>query len=101
LEHVVARIGRLRDAAELEGKLLIVKILGHTDRSGGETRNIKLSQHRSERIAAFLVSKDIDSKNLEAVGLGANAPLREELTEDDRAYNRSVTFKVGLFENPD
>lgn len=101
LEHVVARIGRLRDAAELEGKLLIVKILGHTDRSGGETRNIKLSQHRSDRIAAFLVSKDIDSKNLEAVGLGANAPLREELTEDDRAYNRSVTFKVGLFENPD
>jgi len=101
LRNVVTQIGRLRYSTQLEGKVLSVKIIGHTDKLGEEKRNMKLSRQRADRIAAFLVAKGIDSKSLVAQGLGTTDPLREELTEDDRKYNRSVTFKVSLIENPD
>jgi OOP family OmpA-OmpF porin len=101
LRNVAVNIDRLRDTTQLEGKGISVTIIGHTDSSGDESRNMELSRQRADRIAAFLVSKGIDSKSLETVGVGTNDPVRQESSESDRAYNRSVTFKVSFLENLD
>ena len=73
---------------------LRLEITGRTDGSGSESLNGALSQGRAETVAAVLKERLSSAKNLTIVALGTSDKLRTELTEDDRATNRSVTMKV-------
>jgi len=71
-----------------------LEITGHTDGSGTEARNASLSQGRADTVADMLRKTLPASTNLTITTVGSREKLREEMTEDDRATNRSVTFKV-------
>lgn len=71
----------------------VFRIIGHTDASGSDSYNQRLSQLRAEEVKRFLVSEcGIDQSRLEAVGVG-KAHLLD--TENPRAdANRRVEFQV-------
>jgi outer membrane protein OmpA-like peptidoglycan-associated protein len=75
-----------------------IEIIGHTDNTGTEEFNQKISLERAEAFLAILLSKGLKARQFSARGVGSMEPWREELNEINRAFNRSVTFKVRLLE---
>ncbi len=73
---------------------MIVTIIGHSDSTGAEMTNVTLSQQRAERVAAEMVHLGVADKKLKAAGVSTTEPLRSEDSEENRQYNRSVTFRI-------
>lgn len=71
-------------------------ISGHTDSSGNEELNQKLSQDRADAIKAHLIQEfKIAVERITAVGLGSAMPLvSKEETEDHKQLNRRVEFEI-------
>lgn len=96
--QLVADIERLQSLAEGMKKNVRLEITGHADASGTEERNSELSRGRAELVAAELNRRLPAKANLQIVAAGSKEKLREEVTEADRAANRSVTFKIIMSE---
>ncbi len=92
LKQLVAEIEHLRQLAG--EKKVRLEITGHTDGSGTETQNSTLSQGRAETVTTVLKANLPAWTNLTITTVGSKEKLREEVTETDRATNRSVTLKV-------
>ena len=92
LNELVADVTHLRQLAG--EKKITLEITGHADGSGTETQNSTLSQGRAETVAAALKTNLPAWTNLTIVTVGSKEKLRQEVTEADRATNRSVTLKV-------
>lgn len=74
---------------------MTVEIAGHTDTSGPQAYNLKLSQQRAEAVNQYLVSQGIDAARLTATGYGELEPLvNPETSDTDRERNRRVVFRV-------
>ncbi len=73
---------------------LKVEIAGHTDNVGSEEYNLRLSQKRAEAVVRYLVSKGIDPSRLIAKGYGESQPIASNDTEEGRALNRRVEFRI-------
>ena len=72
-----------------------VRVEGHTDTSGNQAKNKKLSQARADAVVKHLVEVNgIDATRLEAVGFGQDQPLNDNSTAKLRAANRRVEFKI-------
>lgn len=71
-----------------------IEFVGHTDSTGTEAANSQLSENRAQNVMQELVRAEIPQDSLRARGVGSTEPVREEKTEADRQYNRSVTFRV-------
>jgi len=71
-----------------------VEIIGHSDSSGAEATNRPLSQSRAERVRRQLAGQGLDLKRMQAKGVAATEPLRNEENEEARQYNRSVTIRI-------
>jgi outer membrane protein OmpA-like peptidoglycan-associated protein len=80
--------------AEAFSERFVIEVVGHTDMTGAESLNALLSQRRATRVVSELVRAGMNPGALRARGVGITEPVRPELTEADRAYNRSVTFRV-------
>ena len=72
---------------------MTIEIWGHSDTSGAEATNLTLSQKRADRVAAELIQLGIPGNLLRVKGVAAADPLRPEDSEENRAYNRSVSFR--------
>jgi OOP family OmpA-OmpF porin len=92
--RLTADIGRLQAQAQAMQKAVRLEIVGHTDGSGTEARNDTLSAERAQTVAKALQSRLPVWTNLTVEAVGTKERLRNELTEADRATNRSVTFGV-------
>ncbi|MGD8257885.1 MAG: OmpA family protein [Desulfobacterales bacterium] len=99
IKEVSEEIERLIPLTEIFGIRLHVDIIGHADSSGSEEQNLDLSSSRADAVLSTFVSKGIDADYFTAKGIGSKEPLRNEITEQDRAFNRCVTLKVNLPEN--
>ena len=66
---------------------------GHTDNTGSEKANIKVSQKRVDAVKSILVKKGIPADRIEAVGHGSSMPLVDNNTAENRAKNRRVEAK--------
>lgn len=97
VKQLVGEIEHLRQLAG--GRKVRLEITGRTDGSGTESLNTTLSQGRAETVAAALKANLPAWGNLTIVTVGSKDKLREEVTESDRATNRSVTLKVVVTEN--
>jgi len=75
-------------------KKIHVEIGGHTDDTGADEYNLKLSQRRVDSVKKRLIEMEIDSTRLKAVGYGELKPLVSNDTEENRRLNRRVEFKV-------
>ncbi len=92
LSQLVSDIQKLQQVAG--PTKLTLEISGRTDGSGSESHNSTLGQGRAETVAAALQRFLPETANLSIRAVGVKDRLREELTEADRATNRSVKIKV-------
>jgi OOP family OmpA-OmpF porin len=66
-------------------------IEGHSDSSGPETVNTRLSLRRAENVRLYLIGHfRIDGARLTAKGYGPSRPIADNGTEEGRALNRRV-----------
>lgn len=71
-----------------------VSIEGHTDNTGSEDHNMKLSQQRADNVKSFLVEQGIDAGRLTAKGLGMTRPIADNKTKEGRQKNRRVDLVI-------
>ena len=79
----------IRDHREVQ-----LDVVGHTDSSGPEEYNQRLSERRAQAAVDYLVSKGVDRSQLRAVGRGEASPVASNDTRDGRARNRRVELVV-------
>lgn len=72
-----------------------IAIAGHTDSKGTEEYNQRLSESRAEAVMDALIERGIPHSRLTALGLGEAEPLVSNETEDGRAKNRRIEFRLG------
>lgn len=71
-----------------------IEVRGHTDGHGSADYNQRLSENRAKAVVDYLVSKGIDAKRLQYKGYGKTLPIATNATEEGRARNRRVEFKI-------
>jgi len=71
-----------------------VRIEGHTDSSGSNKLNLKLSQMRADAVKALLIENGIAAKQIEAIGMGEDYPVAENTTAAGKAKNRRVEIII-------
>lgn len=71
-----------------------LRISGHSDNRGSKADNQRISEQRAAAVARYLVAHGIDSKRLEVEGQGDGHPIADNNTEEGRARNRRVEFKI-------
>lgn len=69
-----------------------IRLIGHTDSTGGDAYNMRLSQRRADAVKAYLIANGIPSRTITTVARGER-DLQVETAEDVReAQNRSVSI---------
>ena len=71
-----------------------VEIAGHTDNTGAEAHNLKLSQDRANTIRNYLLKKGIKPTQVTAKGYGATDPVADNSTEEGRQLNRRTEVRI-------
>ncbi|MGB7378920.1 MAG: OmpA family protein [Rivularia sp. (in: cyanobacteria)] len=94
LIKLVPKLKKLIDAGNFLEKDVSIEIAGHTSTAGDKQANIKLSQDRAKKILTYFTSVDIDKNKFSTKALGSGTILRPELSEEDKRFNRRVSFKV-------
>lgn len=77
---------------------LRVEVQGHTDSSGSDEYNLKLSERRAQAVRDYLIAHGVAATQLEARGYGETQPIESNATAEGRARNRRVVMKV--LDNP-
>lgn len=81
--------------SKLEGTdLEVIVATGHTDWTGTDAYNMKLSMRRAQAVKAFLVSKGIPESRVFTEGKGEREPVADNRTRQGRAQNRRVEVEV-------
>ena len=79
----------------LEGNQTIkVEISAHTDDVGNDDSNLKLSEKRAKTVVNYLTTKGIKGDRMTAKGYGETQPLVANDTDENKAKNRRVQFKI-------
>jgi OOP family OmpA-OmpF porin len=71
-----------------------IKIIGHTDSLGNDAKNKALSLSRAKAVVSKLFGFGIPLERLVAKGVGEEKPVASNETEEGRAENRRIEFKV-------
>ena len=71
-----------------------IEIRGHTDGKGADSYNQRLSENRAKSVTDYLISKGISEKRLQYKGYGKSMPIDSNDTEEGRANNRRVDFRI-------
>lgn len=91
ITSLIARLIAKGDALEKEVK---IEVAGHTDTTGSEIGNRELSQARADAVTALLNESGISPGTFKTIGKASDAPLRPEIDDEDREWNRSVTLHL-------
>ena len=73
---------------------LKLTIEGHTDNTGTEQNNERLSRARIVTCRTYLATKGIDVSRIKIIGYGASRPKADNATVEGRALNNRVQFSV-------
>ena len=84
----------IRSANFIKNNNLKVELSGHTDNQGTLEMNQKLSEDRAESVRTFLLGQGCYPEQLISIGYGYSRPIDTNNTEEGRAKNRRVEFKV-------
>ncbi|TDQ10158.1 OmpA family protein [Pedobacter metabolipauper] len=83
-----------RVAALLVEKNFSLKLAGHTDDTGSDELNMRLSKDRAESVKAYLVFQGANPSRIEATGYGETQPIATNKTAVGRQKNRRVEFTL-------
>lgn len=75
-----------------------LSIVGHTDNTGSDEYNQKLSEDRAESVKNYLVKKGVGEISITAEGKGESEPIADNNTPEGRDKNRRVVFSVTKLE---
>jgi OOP family OmpA-OmpF porin len=78
----------------MDGVVLVVVALGHTDSKGSQAYNLQLSEKRARAVADYLSNKGIPNEKIFTEGRGGSQPLASNSSEAGRAMNRRVEIEV-------
>lgn len=73
---------------------LKIEIAGHTDSSGNDATNLRLSKSRAESVSEYMIGKGISKGRVVFKGYGESKPVATNLTPGGRSQNRRVEFIV-------
>lgn len=78
----------------LPRKSVRIEVQGHTDSTGDERSNLLLSEKRAVAVKNYLAAKGVEPSRMETRGYGSSMPAGDNATEEGRAANRRIEFKV-------
>jgi outer membrane protein OmpA-like peptidoglycan-associated protein len=71
-----------------------ILIIGHTDATGTENYNLKLSERRAASVRSYIIGQGILSSRLQTEGKGEWESIADNETESGRALNRRVEIVI-------
>ncbi len=71
-----------------------VLVVGHTDSSGSDEYNRRLSEQRAESVKSYALLQGISSSRLTTEGRGESEPIADNSTEAGKAQNRRVEIVI-------
>lgn len=86
-------LGRFADVVREFDKTSVV-VAGHTDSTGSENANQKLSEARAEAVRNHLVARGVAAKRVTTVGLGEGQAVADNGSEYGRQLNRRVAISI-------
>lgn len=86
LDHLVATAMRCQSAN--------IVVAGHTDADGDDEFNLALSEKRAAAVVDFLVKGGVSAERLRPVGFGRARPIAPNDTEEGKARNRRIEFRI-------
>lgn len=72
----------------------VVTIVGHTDATGTNEYNQRLSERRAEAVKSYAIAQGINSSRLITQGRGETEPIEDNTTEEGRSKNRRVEIVI-------
>lgn len=95
---VIHEVGRqLLDEVVEISKLcpdVAIQVVGHTDSVGDKDYNVQLGERRAEAVVKYLVDNGMAAERLTPVSMGFSQPVADNSTEEGRAANRRIEFRV-------
>ena len=87
LDEIAAEVMKNPDA--------ILVLEGHTDSTGDKDYNIRLGERRVEAVKRYLaVDKGVPVYKIEQISFGADKPITENNSKQNREQNRAVTLSI-------
>jgi outer membrane protein OmpA-like peptidoglycan-associated protein len=71
-----------------------ILIVGHTDASGTDAYNYKLSERRAASVKSYAVSQGIAASRLTTEGRGETEPISDNTSDTGKAQNRRVEIVI-------
>ncbi|EEY98723.1 OmpA family protein [Vibrio mimicus] len=75
-----------------------VEVVGHTDSTGSDAYNQKLSEKRAQAVAKALEAQGIEASRITAKGQGESNPIASNATAEGREKNRRVELVIPEFQ---
>lgn len=75
-----------------ENSGLKIEVRGHTDSTGPDEHNQKLSERRADCVIEYMIKNGISPERLRSVGLGETKPIATNATAEGRKLNRRTEF---------
>jgi outer membrane protein OmpA-like peptidoglycan-associated protein len=69
-------------------------VAGHTDSTGTESHNLKLSERRANSVKNALAGQGVSLSRITTVGFGQATPIADNTTEAGRQLNRRVIITI-------
>lgn len=78
--------------AQMPGSRFLV--IGHTDNVGQRESNLALSHARALAVKSYMMAKGIPASHMDVLGKGPDEPVADNTSNDGRARNRRIEFKI-------
>ena len=72
----------------------LIDVYGHTDSTGSDVFNQRLSEQRAATVMNYLISRGVPAARLRSQGFGETMPVASNDSIDGRARNRRVEIKI-------
>ena len=93
LPGALETINRLADYLNSNPKKTVL-VEGHTDTTGSNTTNLRLSQERANAVRMTLIGDGISAQRISATGLSSSRPVAPNNTAEGRQQNRRVEVVI-------
>ena len=77
-----------------ENPKMTISLDGHTDNTGSNELNLKLSQDRADSVREYFIGKGIEPDRIASKGYGETKPVAPNDTDEGRQKNRRVEFRI-------